>query len=372
MRRPVSDTAVSLTTLLENDFMTITPFPSQGQYPWHDQLEQWGADIQSAAESAELNADDLRADVATALSDSTAASAAAIAAAGLVGAPAGEAVLAAISEGGAARGELESMIDPKLGRAEADATYAKKGDLPAGAVTSGQVVRIVAVLEGEPVPALAEGDLVVQYRLPGSIYYKDFSGDTAGVSPNLSPPTNMTQLLSGVANVREFSTGTGGKVLITPSSGTTAYALTEAQGDAFYEDAEFLVRWRTETSHGLNVFFNVDAASDSFYRIGYIATGAVRWTTRRNGVNASTPEVSIPVLPNNTWCMMRARMAGGVISGKVWVETDPEPTDWQYSRALADFPPLLPAGPHGVGSVDTQIRIDNITHATGGTVAVKP
>lgn len=95
--------------------MPITPFPSQGQYPWYYQLEQWGADTQSAAESAELNADGLRADVATALSDSTAASAAAIAAAGLVGAPAGDAVLAAISEGGAARGEIDDAISEPSG-----------------------------------------------------------------------------------------------------------------------------------------------------------------------------------------------------------------------------------------------------------------
>lgn len=100
--------------------MSITPFPSQGQYPWYDQLEQWGADTQTAAESAELNADGLRADVATALADSTAASAAAIAAAGLVDAPAGDAVLAAISEGGAARDEMIETIRRKTGTVSID------------------------------------------------------------------------------------------------------------------------------------------------------------------------------------------------------------------------------------------------------------
>lgn len=32
--------------------MSITPFPSQGQYPWRDQMEQWGLETQAAAEQA--------------------------------------------------------------------------------------------------------------------------------------------------------------------------------------------------------------------------------------------------------------------------------------------------------------------------------
>lgn len=109
MRRPVLVTAVSLTTLLENK-LSITPFPSQGQYPWYDQLEQWGSDTQSAAENATIAADQVHADVAGAVADAQAAQVAATNAAGLVGAPAGSAVLAAISEGGVARGELIATI----------------------------------------------------------------------------------------------------------------------------------------------------------------------------------------------------------------------------------------------------------------------
>lgn len=92
--------------------MSITPFPTQGQYPWYDQLEQWGADTQSAAESATIAADQVHADVAGAVADAQAAQVAATNAAGLVGAPAGEAVKAAVSVGGVARETLDEGFLP--------------------------------------------------------------------------------------------------------------------------------------------------------------------------------------------------------------------------------------------------------------------
>lgn len=68
----------------------------------------------AAAEQVELELAENRAVMTQASLDVTASQAAAVAAAGLVDAPAGDAVLAAISHGGAARGELSAAIEAKL------------------------------------------------------------------------------------------------------------------------------------------------------------------------------------------------------------------------------------------------------------------
>lgn len=251
--------------------------------------------------------------------------------------------------------------------------------IPPGVVTSIDVSRIVAAVEGAPQPPLEEGDLLLRVKQPGTVYYRDFADDTADDPPAVTPPADMTKLLAASLNVRPFSTGQNAKVLTSPSSGTAAYSLDAADEDPYLGHAEFLVRWHYISTgsggHGLGIFFNVDAGTDSYYRISYnrvSGQGRLRWTIRRNGANVNTPEVDVPTLEAGTWCLMRARMAGGVISGKLWEEGDPEPTEWQYTRAVDDFLPVLPSGPHGVGAVDTYLHIDRIALATGGKTAEFP
>ncbi|WP_313276775.1 glycosyl hydrolase family 28-related protein, partial [Timonella senegalensis] len=157
--------------------MSITPFPSQGQYPWYDQLEQWGADTQAAAENAKVAADQVHADVAASVNaanqaalDAQAAQVAATNAAGLVGTPPDAAIAAAVaSPASQTAAEMTSRyarvesVDPRHGDGLADATshiqtvINAANALGAGVYVPAGTYKVSAPLEDVRLMHLAEG-----------------------------------------------------------------------------------------------------------------------------------------------------------------------------------------------------------------------
>jgi len=244
------------------------------------------------------------------------------------------------------------------------------GDVPTGLVTSPVVGRIIAVKQGDAVPALQQGDLVVTYAAPGNVYYKDFSADAVDAAP-----AGLTKLTttSGMS-VKAVTGATGGKALQAGSgtTGVTAYAITASMADPYLQTVEILSRWRHATSHGFSAFFNSDFTADSYYRASYnvvSTTGRARITVRQNGANVTAPEATIALIPDNTWCMTRTRREAGTTYVKHWVETDPEPAAWQFSLANS----AVPVGPPAVGTGGSvTFDVDWFVVATGGKAAVKP
>lgn len=241
----------------------------------------------------------------------------------------------------------------------------------ASAVASPHIGRLIAVLDGQPVPELSDGDLVVRYQPPGNTYYKDFSGDVLA-----GPPSGLTQMLEGSATVVELAGAQGGKALSMAASTPTAYAISASLGDPYMNESEVLVRWRTAATndHGLSVWMNLDPVTDSSYRASYnhiSGVGRARVTIRKDGVNLNTPETAISMFPVNTWCYTRVRSGGDRYRVKHWMDGVMEPAGWQVQPQDARVPAGAVA-PIGKGGAAATFYVDRVVLVTGGRTAVMP
>lgn len=241
---------------------------------------------------------------------------------------------------------------------------------------SPQVGRIIAVADGDPVPALAEGDLLVRYAVPGVSYFTDFTGYTVGQQPaDWSQPW-----AAGTWTVVENADGTGGVVLrkaATPYVARGAIVWDAVGADPDRGDVEILMRWR-----------GVPGASGAGW-VGALAraTGAAGTETAYRGGVRDEPRQAIyryvgGALQNttdstqgapftvDTWFMTRFRVSGSVQQLKTWRAADSEPAAWHVEVTNGS---IAAPGKVGFFNGSTGIQdVDWVAVATGGRTAARP
>lgn len=257
----------------------------------------------------------------------------------------------AITQPGAVKTQLENTI----------------GELTGGG-------RIVRVMEGDPLPELQDGDLVVYYAVPGNLYSLNFNSGVVG-----DPVGNLTRI-SGVdwivASSASEAVGAENVQVLRMTGAGSFYSIPELEDDPHNADADILVRYRHSNAgqHGPHFyFFGDEAFTDGFY-VGYTgssgADGSAKVRSKVGSTHNDLASVNIPVIASSSWVMMRARCQGNTLSFKVWAVEDVEPTEWTVSATISTSLPKRAA----LGRVSNQgfQWIDWIAVATGGKTAVAP
>lgn len=264
--------------------------------------------------------------------------------------------------------EVDTLSDTvntgRLSEAELSATIA---DLTGGG-------RIVRVMEGEPLPALQDGDLVVRYAVPGNVYSLDFNAGTPGEAV-----TNLTKISGVDWPITANSTATEGAdnaQVLTVTGAGSFYSIPELDGDPYKSDAEILVRYRhsAASQHSLQFYFFGDESYAEGFYVAFTGSsgseGAAKVRRKSGSSHTDLASVNIPVIASTAWVMMRARCQGDILSFKVWAVGDAEPTEWTVSAPVTTSLPKRAA----LGRVSNQSAqyLDWIAVATGGKTAVAP
>lgn len=251
------------------------------------------------------------------------------------------------------------------------ATYALKGDVPTGTVTSASVARIIAVAEGDPLPALNDGDMVIRYTPPGANYYTDFSGYTTGVAPS---DWSLPWISSTGIVIVDDAAATGGKALQQTEAGTGRRAITwnAIDTDAERANVEVLFKWKTGTTINPPAAIlrasGAAATEQGYWLGGFNATqkhlGKYVGGTFTNITNIAAAFAA------STWYLTRARVNGTTVQQKTWLATDPEPASWDSTATDSS---ISAAGKVGVFNGSNGVRtIDWFAVATGGRTAAQP
>jgi hypothetical protein len=242
-----------------------------------------------------------------------------------------------------------------------------------GGVQSTQVGRIVAVPEGDPLPTLSDGDLVIRYvapTQPGAAYFYDFTTDTVNAAP-----AGWTSVWDEATwTVTEDAEGSGGRILLCHTTATRGALMCNAvDSDPDRADVEVLFRHRTpaDTSASIGGAARVsgDGTSENGYRGGQLSGTQV---TLHKYINAAATQLGLlsATATSSTWYMCRFRINGSTLQLKSWVDGTAEPAAWQLTATDTS---ITAAGKVGliIGSGAGK-RVDWIAIATGGRTAVKP
>ena len=267
----------------------------------------------------------------------------------------------------------KAEVAAKMEQSTADQRYALKGEVPSAGVSSLQVANIVAVPAHEPLPDLADGDMVVRYLMPGANYFTDFSEYEID-----QEPSDFTRMwaASGRFDVTVVSdpAATGGKVLrVDVAPAVRALVWNAIDSDPDRANAEVLVRWRSSIGFILGGAIRVAGGlgQAAGYRGGSYGPGdtPLRISRYVDGAHTSlADDTRDEAVVANSWYFTRFRAHQDQMMMKVWADTDPEPTGWDLT-ATDDVVP----GPGSVGvgiGGDTVTDIDYIAVGTGGRRAV--
>lgn len=247
------------------------------------------------------------------------------------------------------------------------------GDVTVGVgVSSDSVARIVTVAEGDPIPPMMDGDLLVTYKLPGENHVFTFAGDTVG-----QPPAGWTALWGQYATweVVNLTGATGGKALrmYQPHGGQRDLLVRD---DITETDVEVLMRWRSTEFTGStpqNLLSLVARArggtgNETGWRGGARHSGGYSIYQMLNGTVTLRNDGSF-TFAINTWYMTRLRVQGDQLSVKVWKDGDPEPTTGQISTHDT-IPGAGKAGIYSGGQFER--HVDWVAIATQGRTAQGP
>jgi hypothetical protein len=246
--------------------------------------------------------------------------------------------------------------------------------IPPGVITSSTVGRVVTVLDGDQIPPLEEGDLVVRYTLPGNTYTLDFSNESHNA------PVTALQKVSGadwiVWNRDPDVPGAENSKVLRINGDGSFYSIPALDADPFKADAEVLVRYRHSGAgqHGPHFYFFGDETFTNGVYVGYTgssgSTGAAKVRSKVGSAHTDLASVNVPIVTPNQWMMMRARCAGDVLSFKLWPVEDEEPAEWTVSAPITTE--LLKRAAIGRVSNQGYQYLDWISVATGGKRAVAP
>lgn len=255
-----------------------------------------------------------------------------------------------------------------------NATYATKDEIatavPAGVVTSETIGRIVLVREGDPLPPLAQGDIVVRHARPGATYFTDFADTAVGQIP--AGWTDRWNTGAGWTVV-EDATASAGKALKGTAANERLLSWDAINADPDRAEVEVLTRIKglgTWVSHAVALRASGAAASKRGYRGGAqfnTHAGIYKYIANTAGAIGSTPYT----LTVNVWHLIRFRAEGDQIKLKMWRDGQPEPAAWTIQATNAE---ITEAG--WVGALVTSGNGDHVFDwfavATGGRTAVKP
>lgn len=242
-------------------------------------------------------------------------------------------------------------------------------------VSSPTVLRIIAVPEGDPLPTLLPGDLVVRYTAeeeppPVSGYYWDWETDTVGATPagwsGLWTTAADWQVVSGV-------TGATGKCLRSDQAATGRFGLTpdSVAADPDRGDVEFLLRYKQgDSSAAILPMARAGGATatEVGYRAGYFDVSNIRISSYTAGTTNSLANLA-QATSHGTWYMARFRVNGTALKYRRWADGATEPGTWDLEVTDAAIPgPGLP-GLMAVTGVASYV--DWIAIATGGDTAVQ-
>lgn len=251
-----------------------------------------------------------------------------------------------------ATGDPITVTDVSMAAAVMDESSATRAALdtltPTGAVTSAEVTRIVAVLEGDPIPPLAEGDMLVVYAAPTS-FYTDFSHYPSGPPADWSKEWDTTEIKwDVVADV----TSTGGKVLRCTGpfqDGRRAFVWDAVP--TTWDSAELLMRWRTSIATRAArpaLAVSGDVGAESAVLAGAASESTTTISSYADGTYALHGTTTVPTIEVDTWYWTRTRMADGEVFVKHWADGTPEPGAWTDTHASAAF-----VGGGGIGMAVT-------------------
>lgn len=243
------------------------------------------------------------------------------------------------------------------------------GSIPDGVVTSLDVARFIAVPEGDPLPALNDGDVVLRYSIAGTAYFEDFSALAAGVPTGFTPRWDATATWT----IEADATATGGKVLryATAGGGRQMLSWDALDTDADRATVEVLIKWKPITTNevgGIAVRASGDNATETGYRAG--GAGAINMSVTKYQAGAYTilNETTRQASLAGAWHFTRIRVEGDTQSAKIWRATEAEPAQWMVTASDTGI-----TDPGWVGFASTQagtIDFDWIAAGTGGRKAV--
>ena len=208
-------------------------------------------------------------------------------------------------------------------------------DAPAGSPSYGLVGRVVPVSVDDPVPVLADGDVVVRYQPAGARYVTTFAADAVG-----SPPADWKLEWASVASVWPVTAdpaATGGKVLRKATRTTNARWALTCPVVTTDPDVDVLAKWRTPSPEGgsLGLMTGLSGAMASGYGEYAHMMNATKLRIARfiNGGSANevvAVELATPIQAD-TWYCMRFRIRGQVQSVKLWRADETEPAAWNIN-----------------------------------------
>ncbi|WP_413769029.1 hypothetical protein [Rhodococcus pyridinivorans] len=244
-----------------------------------------------------------------------------------------------------------------------------------GGVQSTQIGRLIAVAEGDPLPPLSDGDMVIRYAAPvqpGAHYYANFAADTVGTAP--VGWTNQWDALGWT--VEADATAEASKVLRMPATSSGRYCITldTASADPDRGDAEVLFRYKAASDANSGVTGAVRVAGDGTSETGYRGgqSSGSQMTINKYVDNVFTTMRTANVAEPFTvsgWFMCRFRVQGSTLSLKIWRDGTTEPTAWTDSVTDTS---ITVAGKVGVAITSNGAKyLDWVAIATGGRTAVK-
>lgn len=240
------------------------------------------------------------------------------------------------------------------------------------ALVSPQARRLIVLEEGEPLPALNDGDLVVRYPAPGNTYQLDWAADTANTPPSGLVKTAGSDWVAWTAGTD--APGATNPTVLRMNGTMSMYGVPVIDSDPYSDRLDVLMRYRhsAATQHGPQLYFWGDDAEGVlvafFGSSGSTGTVIVRRATGGGFVDLTN--TTIPLVAAADWSMIRASRQGDVIAFKVWPDGTPEPADWQIETVVST--PLPPSFLIGRTSNQSWQYIDWLSVGTGAKTAVAP
>lgn len=257
---------------------------------------------------------------------------------------------------------------------DSDTRNALREVMPTEAVTSATVERMVVIEDGDPVPTLSDGDILVRYREPGKVFYTNFAGDTVGAVPAGWSPFGA----AGPWQVVADAGASGGKgVALVGASGNDRRGLAWdlPSEDPDRKNYEILYRWKCVVA-GNGIFVigragaNIDNTSTARGVLaGVLDTDAYRQHEFVAGALVNRPPYLAGPFTAGSWYRARVRVEGDKMFTRSWADGSPEPLIWGSTVTLTNAAEGL------IGAVMMRPNgtiLDWMCVATGGREAVLP
>ena len=258
----------------------------------------------------------------------------------------------------------ESHVPPRLSDVALTAKIqAHVPDVPADVVSSPHIPRLLAWVQGTPLPDTRDGDLVIEY-IAGQRFFDNFAG---GLSAEW-----VEQVSDGAWAVVDDPTASNGKALKLTGASSTPRVLDftpAATGIGAPEQIEILSRVKgmyTTSSSNTAIGARMSGAPGAVSGVTLAAyQNVLRLVRFTNGAQAqSSAEFTAPA---GSWINLRLRVDGTNVMAKGWVDGDPEPEEWMIT-ATTD---LAPGGWTGLyGFLAVEQTWDYVSIATGSLSAL--